>query len=131
MNPIQINKLLEEIKESMTLKGYYMPKATFYVGWLSYELTINVEYRTSAHESSKNIFVHSTFEDGDADLFSKAYEKIDELPSIEDAKRDAFIASIGKLIDQGREIGVEVDFLNPLTEMMKKLSSNAITHQPE
>ena len=131
MNPIQIKEHLEEIKESVALKGYYMPNATFYVSWLSYELTINIEYRTSADESRKNIFVHGTFKDGEEHLFVRASAKVFELPSIENAKRDAFIASVGKLIDQGREIGIEVDFLNPLTEMMKKLSSNAITHQPE
>ena len=34
--------------------------------------------------------------------------------------------SLGRLIDQGRDIGIEVDFLNPLTAMMKKLATNAL-----
>ena len=60
-------------------------------------------------------------------MFTKVETYIANLPSITDARRDAFIAAVGKLIDQGRDIGIEVDFLNPLTDMMTKLSSNILT----
>jgi hypothetical protein len=36
---------------------------------------------------------------------------------------------MGRLIDQGRDIGMEVEFMNPLTEMMGKLSTNIITKE--
>lgn len=59
-----------------------------------------------------------------------AFALIASLPSPEEAKRQQFMASLAKVIDLGRENGIEVDFLNPLTETMKRLSENALTYQP-
>lgn len=51
------------------------------------------------------------------------------LPSkAEQAKLD-FQRDLGNLIDKGHEIGVEVEFMNPLTATMKALSENIITDQ--
>ena len=44
-------------------------------------------------------------------------------------KKKDFITAMGRLIDQGRDIGMEVEFMNPLTEMMGKLSTNIITKE--
>jgi tRNA C32,U32 (ribose-2'-O)-methylase TrmJ len=47
----------------------------------------------------------------------------------EERKREEFLASLGRLIDRGRSIGIEVDFLNPLVESMRQLSENILTDQ--
>lgn len=65
-----------------------------------------------------------------ADALSKAVEFIDELPSAEQAKLHHFMGKLGSLIDAGRDDGIEVEYLNPLLDTMKRLSENAITHQP-
>lgn len=62
---------------------------------------------------------------------SDAFTLIENLPSAEEAKRQQFMTSLAKVIDLGRENGIEVDFINPLTETMKRLSENAITYQPQ
>lgn len=59
-----------------------------------------------------------------------AFALVESLPSPEEAKRQQFMTSLAKVIDLGRENGIEVDFLNPLTETMKRLSENALTYQP-
>lgn len=71
--------------------------------------------------------------DGDEELVSwldtmiaDANAWVDALPSAEQRAHDAFTKSLGRLIDQGREVGIEVDFLNPLTAMMEKLATNAL-----
>lgn len=70
--------------------------------------------------------------DPDVDeLLATAFALIESLPSPEEAKRQQFMSSLAKVIDLGRENGIEVDFLNPLTETMKRLSENAITYQPQ
>jgi hypothetical protein len=48
----------------------------------------------------------------------------------EERDRAEFTRLLANAIDKGRSIGIEVDFLNPLTETMKRLSENAITYQP-
>lgn len=55
-----------------------------------------------------------------------AFDWIDAIPSEDERKHKAFTAALGRLIDQGRDVGIEVDFLNPLTAMMEKLATNAL-----
>lgn len=55
-----------------------------------------------------------------------AWDWIDAIPSKEELEHRAFMAQLGRLIDKGREVGVDVDFLNPLTAMMEKLATNAL-----
>jgi predicted Co/Zn/Cd cation transporter (cation efflux family) len=117
------------IEAAIAEKGYYSQKVTAYINWIGYELTINIEYRADAHSVTKDRFFNGKAEDGFDALFAKADAFVSGLKSIQDAKRDAFIAAVGKLIDHGRDIGMEVEFLNPLTSMMGKLSTNIITKE--
>lgn len=59
-----------------------------------------------------------------------AIEFINDLPSAEQAKLHEFMGKLGKLIDAGKDDGIEVAYLNPLIESMKKLSENVITYKP-
>ena len=58
--------------------------------------------------------------------FADAHTWIDAIPTANERAHKAFTESLGRLIDQGRDIGIEVDFLNPLTAMMEKLATNAL-----
>ena len=51
---------------------------------------------------------------------------IDAIPSRDERDHEQFTAALGRLIDQGRDLGIEVDFLNPLTQMMERLATNAL-----
>ena len=68
------------------------------------------------------------------DDFAKALRKatsfIKALPTAEQAKLHHFMNKLGKLIDAGKADGIDVDYLNPLLDSMKRLSENVITHQP-
>jgi hypothetical protein len=61
---------------------------------------------------------------------AEALSIINNLPSVKEAKLHAFMADLGRVIDAGREQGIDVEYLNPLTETMKRLSENIITYQP-
>ena len=65
-----------------------------------------------------------------AAALDKAISFIEFLPSEEQAKLHHFMGQLGKLIDAGKSDGIEVDYLNPLLDTMKRLSENVITHQP-
>lgn len=69
----------------------------------------------------------------DLDKYDEAFENaratVLDLPSLEEQRRERFRRQLANLIDEGNRFGIDVDFLNPLTETMKKLSENAITHQ--
>lgn len=72
------------------------------------------------------------FLDSDPDIaVAKAMQFIDELPSAEDAKLIEFRTELAKLIDSGRDLGIDLDYINPLVATMKRLSENIITDQSE
>ena len=129
MNPVEIKLEIERLEAVAAAKGYYLPKITLRLNWVGYELNASIETRIDADAQEKSEFVSATYKDGFAVLLQRVEAKIASLPSIEDEKRDAFIAAVGRLIDRGRDIGIDVKFLNPLTKMMEKLSTNIITKQ--
>jgi len=129
MNATQIKAEANRIAELCAAKGYYNPKIVVYINWIGYDLTVNLFYRTDAHSAQVDKFFHGSCDEGIEALFADAEQHVADLKSIDDAKRDAFISAVGRLIDQGKEIGMDVAFLNPLTDMMEKLSSNIITKE--
>lgn len=52
-----------------------------------------------------------------------------DLPRKEETEMRVFQAQLGALIDKGREYGIDVAYVNPLSEMAKALAENAITDQ--
>ncbi|WP_079212969.1 hypothetical protein [Brucella pituitosa] len=67
--------------------------------------------------------------DTPAGLVDRARKFIAALPTAEETKFREFMGALGNAIDLGRKNGIEVDFINPLTETMKRLSENALTDQ--
>lgn len=74
-----------------------------------------------------HLFNGDTFEEA----LGKATAFIADLPDADTSRLRDFMGRLGNLIDHGRSLGIAVDFLNPLTETMKRLSENVITHQPK
>ncbi len=131
MTPAELNAKCLRLQQIIAEKGYIKPQVTLFVNWLHCdEINAKIGYRTSEEYSSEiTHFPSVDVNEGWEALIAKVEAQIAEIKPVADKKRDEFIAAVGKLIDQGRDIGIEVDFLNPLTEMMKTLSSNIITNQ--
>ena len=129
MTPSEILGGLRLIEDRIKEKGYYNPNACLRVNWVGYDLTLSIESWTEAGSGNKTEYIHTHIEDGFEALFANADAYVNGMKSIVDAKKEAFIHAISRLIDQGREIGIEVEFMNPLTEMMGKLSTNIITKE--
>ena len=80
---------------------------------------------TSDWDREYNCFLGDTFEE----VLEKVSAFIHDLPSAEQSVLHDFMGQLGRLIDEGRADGIQVDFLNPLIETMKRLSENVITHK--
>lgn len=65
-----------------------------------------------------------------AEALQNARDIIEAIPPKADRDKAEFTRLLANVIDKGRSIGIEVDYLNPLTETMKRLSENALTYQP-
>jgi hypothetical protein len=127
MNASEILHEITRLEKLLTNKGFTAPKIEISVGFSTRELTANISYKAGSEVQYQ--FIHLEALDGFESVIADTEDYINGLKSVAEIQRDAFVASVGRLIDQGREIGVEVEFLNPLTTMMDKLSSNIITHQ--
>lgn len=127
MNPVEILRESARLEKLLVEKGFTAPKIEVCIGFSVRELTANIQYKAGSNAQYK--FIHLEAIDGFEALFVETEEYINKLQSVIQIRRDAFTASVGRLIDEGKEIGIQLDFLNPLTEMMTKLSSNIITDQ--
>jgi hypothetical protein len=127
MKASEILREITRLEKMLTDKGFAAPKIEISVGFSTRELTANVAYR--AGSDVKYQVIHIEADDGFEALIADTEDYINGLKSVAEIQKDTFIASVGRLIDQGREIGIEVDFLNPLVEMMGKLSSNILTKE--
>lgn len=124
MYATDILREITRLEKLLANKGFTAPKIEISVGFSTRELTANISYKAGSEVQYK--FIHLEADDGFEGLIADTEDYINGLKSVAEIKRDAFVASVGRLIDQGREIGVEVEFLNPLTAMMDKLSSNIL-----
>ena len=79
-----------------------------------------------AYSSDSEYSLGRVSDDTFCGVLDKASSLISHLPSKEDADKADFIKQLGGLIDRGNEIGLDVDFMSPLTESMKALSENIL-----
>lgn len=63
------------------------------------------------------------------EILSKMKTQIDKLEDVSKSEKKEWMKSLAVVIDKGKEIGVDIEYLNPLTETMKALSENIITDQ--
>jgi hypothetical protein len=130
MNIEQLLSAASRIEGLLVEKGYIAPSVTFRINWMGHDLCGSLSYQVSESISSeKNMFPKATAADGWEPIIAIMEDHINSLIPIKEAKNNEFIAAIGRLIDQGREIDIDVEYLNPLTEMMGKLSTNILTDQ--
>lgn len=120
----EIIKGLSELDTALLAKGYAKPHCHFSVRFLSEVACIAVKYLvTEDMKEEKSYFVRGeTF----AGCMERARELIAGLPNPNEERRKAFMRKVAGLLEAAKEIGMEVDFVNPLETMMKKLSENVL-----
>jgi hypothetical protein len=64
-----------------------------------------------------------------SDVLAKMDAFIAKLPNPEETRMKEFMAALSDVIELGRQNGIEVDFVNPLVETMRRLSENVVTFQ--
>src|SRR6056297_2329292 len=138
MHITTINTALVDLQAKLDNADVFRRQVSFYM-WgdgitaIRFEMEYsNVPEYGNGYETFKRSLTHDDIKDGvDVNewlftILQEAHAWIDAIPTAEQRAHDAFTKSLGRLIDQGRDIGIEVDFLNPLTSMMKKLATNAL-----
>jgi hypothetical protein len=93
-------------------------------------ITLHLRWAKSIARNDWDCDYQCFIADTAAEAIAKATALINALPDAKTAKLHDFMGQLGKVIDTGRDLGIDVDYLNPLTETMKRISENIITYQP-
>ncbi len=81
------------------------------------------------YASQKSFYTFARADETIDEQLARLHEQVATIKPAEEQLRLDFIEKFGRMIDEAREVGMEVDFINPLTAMMKKLSENALEYK--
>lgn len=119
----EIYAAINPLPALLSAKGLVRPSVDFRI---EANAGVSITMKYNDWEQHFECFLGNTFDQA----LSKAVAHIQELPTAEQAKLNNFMGKLGKLIDVGKDDGIEIAYLNPLLESMKKLSENVITYKP-
>lgn len=123
---VDVQKRLDAMPAAMSAKGLREPRAEF-------TISANSELRGYlAWKDKKNSYGEAyEFIRGKTvtDILAKLEVFIAKLPAPEEARMKEFMSALSDVIELGRQNGIAVEFINPLTEAMQRLSSNILTDQ--
>ncbi|URQ76195.1 MAG: hypothetical protein NBV76_05390 [Candidatus Ochrobactrum gambitense] len=122
----EMQNVCNELQSSLSAKGKNRTAVRFWIeSHAAYWIALEWQKGISGWESE------SEYLRGDnlTKLIASARKFIADMPDPEVAKFKEFMGALGNVIELGRKNGIEVEFINPLTETMKRLSKNALTDQ--
>lgn len=126
MNEQQIGDALRELTNALSEKLGRQPALGPY---LSVDDTgkcsINIYADRIDHYKCTGHATGGTF----AEAIESAWSIVNAIPSQEEHARAKFTQAVGAAIEAGKDAGIDMEFINPLKEMMTRLSENAITYK--
>lgn len=118
---------LTTLEHILIAKGYNGVDADLNLHWThGTPIHLRVEYHAGTE------YLSETFDrdrETDEDLeaaFVAAEAWAKNMPTPEERAKHAFLLEFGRTIDKARDLGLSVDFINPLEESMRKLSENIL-----
>lgn len=127
MHCIEIKDRCQRLETRLSAKGFVTPTVHAAVTFFNRDYSVWMEYRTVKGGKNLTDYFHSDESMGDA--FRQLEAAIDKLKTPAELQREEVVKDLGALIDKARDVGMDVDFINPLTEQMKRLSENVVTDQ--
>jgi hypothetical protein len=121
----EIQKRIDAISAAMLAKGLIRPEARFtFNSHAEAGASVHWYAKPTSFYADESEYFRGTIETALAD--AEAY--VAALPSPEEARMNAFMKALGETIDLGKQNNIEVEFVNPLMALMKRLSKNALQH---
>ena len=125
MNEYEMQAAVDQLVKDMLDKGLRKPEARV---WIEANKEPSVGISSGVYGEGDRMTEYPS-----APTVSEALDAaraiIAAMPDAETTRLNNFMGALGKVIDLGRDLGVDVDFINPLTATMKRLSENVITDQ--
>jgi len=133
MNLNAIQSWLEQTSADLLAKGYENPRSAFTVrdnSAMDIWISADIPYEARSSNAYEDSYVSETVYSPDMDtLFERAHQWIKDLESPDTMAVRKFQRDLATIIDKANALGLDADFVNPLTQLSKKLSENAITKQ--
>lgn len=117
------------IKTSMVDREFIDPDVMIQIGtadWRPCRLELNYRVRADSSTVYKVFYGEESHNIDEVVEEAKAY--IAGLKSRTELEHEEFMTMLGRVMDRAKDMGLDEDFVNPLTSMMKKLASNALEH---
>lgn len=124
----EIQAALKNISDALNAKGINQlcePSMSIYANEAKIMIW-NVDRWTHNDDSAHFIYGKTARE-----AFDKSHVFIAALLSSEDRNLHKFMHELGRVIDSGKTLGVDIKHLNPLQETLKTLTNNILTYQPQ
>ena len=126
----ELDTVMISIKESLKDRDLIDPEVTWTISTKDWNpVSLDIQYKV--REDSLHTYKYFRGKDvGSLDnMIIEARQHIKDLKSRVELDHDEFMQMLGRVMDRAKDLGMDEDFINPLTSMMKKLASNAITSQ--
>jgi hypothetical protein len=125
MTPKAILAQCQSLTAVISDLGFKRPEVSAFINFYAGEdFSVTVSMRVGGDWNSS---VSQSFHGQDfAELLNQACAWVYAQKTPEEIRKEKFIAQLGRVIDEGKEIGFEVEFMNPLIETMQRLSENVL-----
>jgi len=116
----ELQTILDGFCRALTARDFTLPEAEVWVkaGGAFFG---NVSYYANGEYQQKFLYSYDLQE-----LLETMSNYIHNLPSPDQVRKEKFLQSLSDLIAKGQDIGLEVNYINPLLETMKRLSENIL-----
>lgn len=124
-----IIEALKALKDSLVSREFIDPEVTFEMStkdWKPCRIELHYKVRSDSAYTYKTIYADEP--NATDDVFGEAEAYISTLKSKAELEHEEFMLMLGRVMDRAKDMGVDEHFINPLTDMMKRLATNAIEH---
>lgn len=122
MNEVEIQKILNSMANRLMDMGLSRPDATLMM-CSNASFHIGVKWDDGSTYGKYNSFNGSNL----TEAFDKAHAYIDGLPSVEEIRKQEFLEAVARAVEAGKAANIDLEYIAPLMDTIKKLSENAIT----
>ena len=129
VNALDMSIAIKAIQSRLKTREFLDPEVTLSVStkdWRTTNLDISFKVRDDA------VYTYKSFYGEDAakinELVTEAHAYIEGLKSKAELEHEEFMTMFGRVMDRAKDMGMDEHFINPLTDMMKRLASNALEH---
>ena len=129
INALELHVAIKALQARLKSRDFIDPEVTLSVStkdWRTTCIDISFKVRDDSQYTYKSFY--SDQPELIADSLTEAHVYVEGLKSKAELEHEEFMAMLGRVMDRAKDLGMDEHFINPLTDMMKRLASNALEH---